>query len=293
MRHMRGVLRRDFVRGAAAAALGAPLVVPSSAWGANDRITAGIIGLGGPAGGGGAGTELLAVCDVRGDKLQRYKDRKDVTIYRDGEKYAQYTMKSAPQVFGPESIVMIGKRHIDTGDNRCFAGTIDDARVYDIALDAATIAALRPSQAADQLTGPKPWAWWTFEDGRATDLMGAFDSTLLIGGAGIASVMFANVAERKRELGTMMALGATPSMVSRMILLKASAVGVAGGICGLVFGLVAAYVAGPQFLGVDTSVSINAMMIGMIVAVMVALAASYPPARKAAHLDPCLCFQDA
>ncbi len=120
-----------------------------------------------------------------------------------------------------------------------------------------------------------------------------FAILMAIGGASIASVMFANVAERKRELGTLMALGATPSMVSRMILLKASVLGVGGGICGLALGLIAASVTGPQFLGVATSVSFHAVMIGMIVALVVAVAASYPPARKAAHLDPCLCFQDA
>ncbi|MGB6043936.1 MAG: FtsX-like permease family protein, partial [Pirellulales bacterium] len=120
-----------------------------------------------------------------------------------------------------------------------------------------------------------------------------FGILMLIGGASIASVMFANVAERKRELGTLMALGATPAMVSRMILLKASIVGIVGGVCGLGLGLVVALVAGPQFLGVGTSVSLHAVIIGMIVALLVALAASYPPARKAAHLDPCLCFQDA
>ena len=37
-----------------------------------------------------------------------------------------------------------------------------------------------------------------------------FGILMLIGGASIASVMFANVAERRRELGTLMALGATP-----------------------------------------------------------------------------------
>lgn len=119
-----------------------------------------------------------------------------------------------------------------------------------------------------------------------------FGILMLIGGASIASVMFANVAERKRELGTLMALGATPGMVSRLILLKASTVGLVGGFFGMGLGLVAAFVAGPQLLGVTTSVSLNAVITGMIVALMVALVASYPPARKAAHLDPCLCFQD-
>ncbi|MCP4887913.1 MAG: FtsX-like permease family protein [Planctomycetaceae bacterium] len=120
-----------------------------------------------------------------------------------------------------------------------------------------------------------------------------FGILMLIGGASIASVMFANVTERRRELGTLMALGATPGMISRMILLKASTVGVSGGVCGLGLGLMAAYVAGPQFLGVSTNVSMQAVMIGLVVAVIVSLVASYPPARKAAHLDPCLCFQDS
>lgn len=80
--------RRSFLTGSAAVTV-APLVVAASVLGReghtapNDRITTGIIGLGGPAGGGAGGTQLLAVCDVRGDKLKRYKDRKDVAQYRD------------------------------------------------------------------------------------------------------------------------------------------------------------------------------------------------------------------
>ena len=120
-----------------------------------------------------------------------------------------------------------------------------------------------------------------------------FGILVLLGGASIASVMFANVAERRRELGTLMALGATPSMVSRMILLKAVVIGGIGGLCGLGLGIAAAYVAGPKFVGVATTVSFESVVAGLMIAVLVAVLASYPPARKAAHLDPCLCFQDA
>jgi predicted dehydrogenase len=76
------VTRRGFLKGVVAAAA-APYFVPRAAFGANDRITTGIIGLGGPAGGGAGGTELLAVCDVRDDKLARYANNKDVAKYRD------------------------------------------------------------------------------------------------------------------------------------------------------------------------------------------------------------------
>jgi predicted dehydrogenase len=89
MTRIKRMTRRGLIKGVAAAGLAAPTIIPRTVLaapgqpGANDRITAGIIGLGGPAGGGGAGTQLLAVCDVRGDKLKRHENNQDVTKYRD------------------------------------------------------------------------------------------------------------------------------------------------------------------------------------------------------------------
>ena len=85
MTRKRRFSRRAFLRSAAAAtaALAAPTIVPKTSFGANDRITAGIIGLGGPAGGGGGGTQTVAVCDVRQDKLDRHKNNTSVQQYRD------------------------------------------------------------------------------------------------------------------------------------------------------------------------------------------------------------------
>ena len=119
-----------------------------------------------------------------------------------------------------------------------------------------------------------------------------FTLLMVIGGASIASVMFANVAERKRELGTLLALGATPKMVGRMIVLKATTIGVIGGASGLLVGIVAAYAVGGRFLDLSIGVSPQAAMIGLVVAVLVAAVASYLPARKASRLDPCACLQE-
>jgi len=82
---MSRLTRRSLLRTAAAAsaALAGPYLVPRTSFGANDRITAGIIGLGGPAGGGGGGTQTVAVCDVRQDKLDRHKNNTSVNQYRD------------------------------------------------------------------------------------------------------------------------------------------------------------------------------------------------------------------
>jgi len=74
--------RRRFVKGAVASAFGIPLLVSSKAFGANDQITSGVIGLGGPAKSAG-GTRKIAVCDVRKDKLRNYLGSKDVAIYSD------------------------------------------------------------------------------------------------------------------------------------------------------------------------------------------------------------------
>ena len=61
-----------------------------------------------------------------------------------------------------------------------------------------------------------------------------FAILLVVGVASIAGTMFANVTERRREIGTLMALGATPSLVARLFLGKALLIGLAGGVLGYV-----------------------------------------------------------
>jgi beta-fructofuranosidase len=107
---------------------------------------------------------------------------KQVTLYRNGRHYADYTMASSPQEFGPQSVVVIGRRHLDQGDDAHFVGAIDDARLYNVALTAEQIASLKPNEPSD----PKPLAWWDFEDGRAVDRMNLFPASTLLGEVRIA-----------------------------------------------------------------------------------------------------------
>jgi len=101
-----------------------------------------------------------------------------ITVYRNGKEYTRHEI-AQPQEFGPDSAVVIGLRHIEAGDRACFAGAIDDARIYNVALSAEQIAALKPKELSD----PKPWAWWTFDDKEAKDRTGRFPVTQRIGGA--------------------------------------------------------------------------------------------------------------
>ena len=73
---------------------------------------------------------------------------------------------------------------------------------------------------------------------------------VFVGGASIANYMYANVFERRREIGTLMALGADSGLVLRIFLLKALILGVAGGIGGYVLGTILAVVLGPKLAGV-------------------------------------------
>ena len=126
--------------------------------------------------------------------------------------------------------------------------------------------------------------------GRLTYVL--FAILILVGGVSIASVMYANVSERRRELGTLMALGATPGMLARLILSKSLILGFAGGLAGLAAGSVVAVILGPLLLDVSVRPGPGAGLAAMITAVIVAAASSLLPARRAARLDPCVCFQE-
>lgn len=101
---------------------------------------------------------------------------KEIIVYRDGKEYSHHTIQ-AQQPFGADSVVVIGRRH--PGAKGFFAGAIDDARIYDRALTAAELAALKPNVEGEI----KPWAWWTFDDAAAKDQTGRFTKTELSPGA--------------------------------------------------------------------------------------------------------------
>ena len=119
-----------------------------------------------------------------------------------------------------------------------------------------------------------------------------FAILLVVGVASIAGTMFANVAERRREIGTLMALGATPALISRLFLGKALIIGLAGGALGYLSGTALAVGLGPYWAGISVHPVPSLAAIALFLAAAVALGASYLPARHAALIDPCLCFRE-
>ncbi len=81
---------------------------------------------------------------------------KNVSLYRDGQPYARYTMELDPVSCNEWSIMLLGLRHWEILGSSTFLGEIEDAPIYPQALDAAVLGKLRPDQAED----PRPLAWW-------------------------------------------------------------------------------------------------------------------------------------
>ena len=72
-----------------------------------------------------------------------------ISIFRNGNPYATYAVRES-QSFGKGTFVLLGLRYLgEMGEIGPFAGAIEDARIYDVALDAKLIAALDPKRLSD------------------------------------------------------------------------------------------------------------------------------------------------
>jgi predicted permease len=120
----------------------------------------------------------------------------------------------------------------------------------------------------------------------ATRLLSGFAViALLLAAIGVYGVMSYRVRLRTRELGTRLALGASPRDITRLVLLQASAIAVVG----LAVGMAAALALGRTLTSVLFEVEPWDPATLASAAVLLAaatLAASYLPARRAARVDP-------
>ena len=122
---------------------------------------------------------------------------------------------------------------------------------------------------------------------------------MIIATFGIASIMNMLVQEKTREIGMLMALGATPANIARLFLLESGTLGFMGAILGCALGLVVSL----QLRGVQIQNAMGEMMnlpiainpmdfvVFTILSVLLSVAAGYFPARKASLLDPVIALK--
>jgi predicted permease len=151
----------------------------------------------------------------------------------------------------------------------------------------ATIRALDPDQPVFDVTSvPELLAKQTAPRRFVLVLLGAFAGTaLLLAAVGLYGVMAYAVAQRRRELGVRVSLGATPALIRRLVVGRGLRLAALGGALGVAASLAGARLLSGALFGVRPAD--GAVLAGTVVAlVAVAVAASYVPARRAARTDP-------
>ena len=108
--------------------------------------------------------------------------------------------------------------------------------------------------------------------------------SLLVGGIGVMNIMLVSVVERTREIGIRMATGARMRDIMLQFNIEAAVVCAAGGILGILVGMIAGLVL--RYSGMTVIFSVTPAALAFACASATGLAFGYLPARKAAQLDP-------
>ncbi|OCG65820.1 macrolide ABC transporter permease/ATP-binding protein MacB [Gilliamella sp. wkB18] len=110
--------------------------------------------------------------------------------------------------------------------------------------------------------------------------------SLIVGGIGVMNIMLVSVAERTREIGVRMAVGARSSDILQQFLIEAVLVCLIGGTIGIILSFAIGFI----FNSVVTSFAMNFSATAIVAAFsfssIIGIIFGYFPARRAAQLDP-------
>jgi len=114
-------------------------------------------------------------------------------------------------------------------------------------------------------------------------------ATLIVGGIGVANIMYVVVEERTKEIGLKMALGAKGGFILRQFLMETTFLTFVGGVSGFLF----AYALIQIFLKLNLEDFIGTPQISSFVSIstiaallLIAVLAGYFPARRASTMNP-------
>lgn len=121
-------------------------------------------------------------------------------------------------------------------------------------------------------------------------LVGIAAISLLVGGIGIMNIMLISVQQRIREVGLRKAVGARNRHIITQFLLESIFITFIGGVIGIIFGTVIAFLASViiNLLGYSWQffVPLSSIVIATSVSIMIGLVFGLYPARKASKISP-------
>ena len=172
------------------------------------------------------------------------------------------------------------------GRTRIVVRTASDTRAGIAIIQRAVAATDKNVAVYSAQTGPEHSADSLWQQRMAASWIGAFSCmALLLAAVGLYAVIAQSVAQRTREVGIRIALGANPSSVATLVIKQGMLLALAGISIGVPAaigfnGLVRRYLA-----GIEGSDPVSLIAISMLL-VLVMLAACWAPARRAARIDP-------
>ncbi|MBV1923048.1 MAG: ABC transporter permease [Flavobacteriaceae bacterium] len=110
--------------------------------------------------------------------------------------------------------------------------------------------------------------------------------SLLVGGFGIANIMFVSVKERTNLIGIQKSLGAKNKFIMFQFLFEAVILSVIGGLIGLVLVFIASLIASSMTGDFEFVLSLQNMFIGTFISAIIGLISGILPAISASRLDP-------
>jgi len=116
--------------------------------------------------------------------------------------------------------------------------------------------------------------------------------TLIVGGIGVANIMYVTIRERRREIGIKSALGATPTVILTQFMLESSLIMLIGAFIGVLGAWILVTLIGApalsdihSVLGIPT-IDLNISLITATILALIGFAAGWSPAKRASDMDP-------
>ncbi len=114
-------------------------------------------------------------------------------------------------------------------------------------------------------------------------IIGGF--SLLVGGFGIANIMFVSVKERTNQIGIQKSLGAKNYFILLQFLFEAVFLSIMGGVVGLIIVYILTFVVSSLF-DFDLILTIGNIFLGLFVSALIGLVSGFVPAWSASRLNP-------
>ncbi|UKJ06100.1 ABC transporter permease [Solitalea lacus] len=109
--------------------------------------------------------------------------------------------------------------------------------------------------------------------------------SILVGGFGIANIMFVSVKERTHIIGIQKSLGAKNFFILLQFLIEAIVLCLVGGLIGMAIVFILSFAA-TSLIGFDFSINIGNVIVGLGISVFIGTLAGFIPAFTASRLDP-------